>query len=86
MPEIPQPDADTPIINSEGKMEDAFQAWVSRMTNLDLIVGTGTPEGVIEATVGREYLDQTGSVGAIKYIKQLADDGSGNKAKGWVAI
>ena len=85
MPDIPIPDASTPIVNESGAMNDHFQIWVSRMTNLDLIVGTGSPEGVIEATVGREYMDDAGSVGAVKFIKQLADIG-GDRTMGWVAI
>lgn len=85
MPEIPVPDANTPVVDSNGLMNDAFQIWVSRMTSLDLLVGTGSPEGAIEAIVGREYLDQTGAAGAVKFIKQLADIG-GDKSQGWVAI
>lgn len=84
MPDIPIPDADTPITR-EGKMEDTFQIWVRRMTDLDLIIGTGSPEGVIEATVGRTYQDNTGGAGAVRYAKQLADIG-GDKSLGWVAI
>ena len=55
------------------------------MTRLDLIIGTGSPEGVIEATVGREYMDDTGLAGAVKFIKQLPDIG-GDRTKGWVAV
>jgi len=85
MPEIPIPDASAPIVNEDGAMNDIFQIWVTRMTNLDLIVGTGTPEGVIEATVGREYMDDAGLAGAVKFIKQLSDI-AGDKTKGWVAV
>ena len=85
MPEIAQPDADTPITAENGIMSDSFQRWVNQMTGLDLIVGTGSPEGVIEATVGREYMDDAGLAGAVKFIKQLPDIG-GDRTKGWVAI
>lgn len=85
MPEIPTPDADSPIVDKRGVMTDAFQIWVTRMTGLDLIVGTGSPEGVIPAEVGRDYLDQTGLAGAVKFTKQLADIG-GDRTQGWVAI
>ncbi len=85
MPDIPQPSSNTPIVNKDGVMEDVFQRWVTQITNNDLIVGTGSPEGVIEATVGREYLDDTGSTGAVKFIKQLPDIG-GDRTQGWVAI
>lgn len=84
MPDIPTPDARIAITES-GVMTDAFQRWVSDMTRLDLIVGTGSPEGVIEANVGREYLDDTGAAGAVKFIKQLPDI-AGDRTMGWVAI
>ena len=85
MPNIVEPDAGSPIIDVEGRMTDEFQRYINQMTKLDLIVGTGSPEGVIEATVGREYLDDAGLVGAVKFIKQLADIG-GDRTQGWVAI
>jgi len=85
MPEITVPDAETRIVNEDGSMTEEFQRWVTQMTNLDLIVGTGSPEGVIAAVVGREYLDEAGAAGAVKYIKQLADIG-GDRTQGWVAV
>ena len=85
MPSIPTPESRMPIVDENGVMTDAFQRWVSEMTRLDLIIGTGSPEGVIETNVGREYLDDTGGAGAVKYIKQLADIG-GDRKMGWVAI
>ena len=86
MPLIPSLDANTAIVNEDGTMTDVFQRWMKQVTDLDLIVGTGSPEGVIEANVGREYLDDTGLAGAVKYIKQEPDDGAGDKTIGWVAV
>ncbi len=85
MPNIPNPDSLMPITDSDGVMTDVFQIWVTRVTNLDLIIGTGSPEGVITAEVGREYLDDAGLAGAVKFIKQKADI-AGDRSKGWVAI
>lgn len=85
MPNITPLDARDPIVNKDGAMSDPFQRWMTQITSNDLLVGTGSPEGVIEATVGREYLDTTGLTGAVKYIKQLADIG-GDRKQGWVAI
>lgn len=85
MSEIAEPDANTPITDGNGVMSDPFQRWVNQVTRLDLIVGTGSPEGVIEAQIGREYMDDTGLAGAVKFIKQLPDIG-GNRTLGWVAI
>ena len=85
LPSIPTPESNFPITNPNGTMTDEFQRWVSQMTRLDLIVGTGSPEGVIGAQVGREYMDDAGLAGAVKFIKQLADIG-GDKSQGWVAV
>ena len=85
MPDIVQPDADAQIVNTSGRMTDEMQVWANQVTALDLLIGTGSPEGVIEATVGREYMDDSGAPGAVKFIKQLADIG-GDRTQGWVAI
>ena len=85
MAEIPVPDANLSIVDANGVATDVFQRWLTEITNLDLIIGTGSPEGVIEANVGREYLDDAGLVGAVKFIKQLADI-AGDRTKGWVAV
>lgn len=85
MPDIVPIDSNTPITNDDGMMSDVFQRWMSQVTRNDLIVGTGSPEGVIDALVGREYLDDTGLAGAVKFIKQLPDIG-GDRTQGWVAI
>ena len=85
MPSIPTPSFDLPIVDKEGMMTDAFQRWITQMTNLDLIVGTGTPEGAVEAFVGREYMDDVGTTGSIKYIKRDSDI-AGDKTKGWILV
>ena len=51
-----------------------------------LIIDTGSPEGVIEAEQGARYMDDTGTTGNILYIKRDADDGAGDKSKGWILI
>ena len=79
------PDANRPILNEDGTMGDAFRTWVNTITRESLIIGTGTPEDVIDAIQGREYMDTNGASGAVKYIKRDADIG-GNTKKGWIAI
>ncbi len=85
MPEIPTLDPAESIVNEAGEMTEVFQKWALQITNLDLIVGTGSPEGNITAQVGREYLDDAGTAGAVKFIKQKAEL-LGDRAKGWVAV
>ena len=85
MPEIPNPDASTPIVDENGVMTDAFQRLINQLIRLDLIVGTGSPETVIPATVGRLYMDDSGSSGSLLYQKKLADIG-GDDTQGWIAV
>ena len=82
MPDITPIDANTPIVTVSGVMSDVFQRWMSQVTRNDLLIGTGSPEGVIEAIVGRQYLDTTGASGATQYIKKLPHIG-GDKTQGW---
>lgn len=85
MPSIVPPAAFDSIVDKDGVMTPEFQRWVEQITNNDLIIGTGSPEGVIEATVGREYMDDAGATGSIKYIKRDADI-AGDRTKGWIAV
>src|SRR5690349_4343990 len=45
------------------------------------LTGTGSPENVVTATIGTEYIDTTATNGAIKWIKVT---GSGNT--GWKVL
>jgi hypothetical protein len=49
------------------------------------IVGSGSPEGVVEARQYSLYIDSTGSTGSIEYRKMLPDIG-GNTKQGWIAV
>lgn len=44
------------------------------------IIGTGSPEGEIEAPVGKLYLDKDGGTSTVLYVKE-----SGTGKTGWVA-
>lgn len=74
------------IVGDDGMLpSDRMLDWMSQITDLDIIIGTGSPEGVVIARQGREYMDDAGSAGAIKYIKKLADIG-GDRSQGWILI
>lgn len=62
-----------------------LQLFSEECARLAPIIGTGSPEDIHEAQVGREYLNTIGAPGAVKYAKVLADIG-GNRKMGWVAI
>jgi hypothetical protein len=85
MPEIPEPNRSIPIVQQDGTPTDSFAYWLTLVTRTDIIVGTGSPEGVVEATIGQEYMDSSGTAGSIKYIKRDADI-AGDRTKGWILI
>ena len=79
-------DPSIPLVWSQSGMANTFfNVWIKQVTDRGLLIGTGSPEGVIEAQQGVEYLDETGTAGAVKYIKQSAAV-AGDRTKGWVAI
>ena len=85
MPEFNPPNSNNSVVDGSGKMLQAFRAWVQSMTRESTIVGSGSPEGAIEASQYREYVDSAGSTGSIKYIKMSSEIG-GDTSKGWVLI
>lgn len=75
---------DRPIIEDDGTLTLQSRTYFRTLTNQALIVGTGSPEGVIEAEIGSSYMDDAGLAGAILYVKRDADDGAGDKTIGWI--
>lgn len=73
------------ILGRDGRPSIDFSLWVERVTVDSLITGTGSPEGVVPSAAGREYMDENGTAGAIKYIKRV-NSVAGDKALGWVLI
>jgi len=85
LPNIPVPVLNFPIVDKGGIPAADFARWITQVTNNDIIIGTGSPEGVVDATVGRQYMDDSGSAGSILYIKKLADIG-GDITQGWILV
>jgi len=83
------PNSDRPIIDPDLTMFYLFREWTRFITDevnsRSLLFGTGSPDGVVEAVKGREYMDESGTAGAIKYIKKF-DDVAGDKTLGWILI
>lgn len=82
---IVQPSSERPLLKEDGSPGVQFNNWLRLVTETSLIIGQGSPEGVVEASQGSEYMDELGIAGAIKYIKKTADIG-GDKTLGWVLI
>ena len=80
-----QPSSDRPLLKEDGSPAVQFNSWLKILTDRDLIIGTGSPETVVEANQGTTYMDDAGTAGAILYIKRDADI-SGDKTQGWILV
>lgn len=82
---ISPPSGSQAIVDSEGRMQPAFRTFTVKVAKLGIFIGTGSPENVVAAEQGQEYMDDAGVAGAIKYVKRDADIG-GDTTKGWVLV
>lgn len=71
-----------PIIRADGTMSDAFRTHMQLVSRAVKIVGTGSPEGVLEAPQYSEYIDETVPAVPVRYLKMLTDIGGDGK-QGW---
>ena len=71
-----------PVVDDQGRPTQRLQLFSEELVNMQLIIGTGSPEGIYQARQGREYMDTDGIPGTIKYIKLLPDIG-GDRSLGW---
>ncbi|MCK5616865.1 hypothetical protein KAR91_84165 [Candidatus Pacearchaeota archaeon] len=85
MPDIVPINANNGIVDSLGKITQTFRTWTNAVTRESVIVGEGSPEGIISASLHREYVDANGVTGTIKYIKMSSEIG-GDTKKGWVLM
>ena len=80
---VVQPSSDRPISKEDGSPSVQLNTWLKVITDRALIIGAGSPEGIVEASQGALYMDDAGVAGAITYIKRDADVG-GDKTQGWI--
>ena len=73
------------IVDESGRQTQEFNDWINSVNRQLIIIGTGSPEGVVTATIGQEYMDDAGTAGSIKYIKRDASI-AGDLSKGWILI
>lgn len=82
---ISPPTAERPIVENDGSQSLQMRTWSKIITDRSIIIGTGSPESVIEATQGSIYMDDAGTAGNIVYIKRDGDIG-GDVTQGWILI
>lgn len=73
------------VVDSNGRPTQDLNLFSEAVSKLPILVGEGSPEGVVEAEQTRLYMDSTGASGSILYIKSVGDVG-GAKALGWIAV
>ena len=82
--------ASRPIVNERGEQTAEMQRWVQVVSERALIIGSGAPDGVVEAQQGAEYMDEDGALGNVFYLKQKefveSPPGTPNRTLGWVLI
>ena len=69
----------TSIVDSNGKPTVAFFTLIEALTNLEIIDGEGTPEGVINARFKSLFID---TITSNLYIKTTQDSSN----TGWVLV
>ncbi len=77
---------DRPVVESDGSLTIESRTSFRQVFDRLLIIGKGSPEGVVPAGQGSSYMDEDGALGNVFYIKQKDADGFGNKANEWKLI
>lgn len=85
MMEQPKLNAAQPIVLEDGTMAQAFRTVMQTLMQQVPIVGTGSPEGVVEALQYSVYVDETTPATPVTYRKMQAHIG-GDRTKGWAAV
>lgn len=82
---IVPPNQGQPIVDATGRMTQPYRSWTQLVSRLDVLTGTGSPEGVVRAPTRTLYMDDAGTAGAILYIKRDADI-AGDPTQGWILV
>lgn len=81
----PRLNAAQPIVQPDGTMAQPFRQFTQDASLSIPIVGSGSPEGVVEARQYSLYINSIGTTGSIEYRKMQPEIG-GDVTKGWVAV
>jgi len=74
------------IVDENGDTTSEMLIWIDTLTNLQILTGTGSPEGIFKSLPTRFYMDTAGTAGNILYVKRDADDGAGDDRFGWILV
>ena len=71
------------IVTTAGSMLINFKTWTQQVSNLSILEGTGSPEGIESARRSRQYHDLDGTTGTSIYLKKF-DSVGGDDKLGWI--
>ena len=73
------------LFTEDGKLTERSWKLLRQLVQLQILTGSGSPEGVVEAKILTLYMDTAGTAGNILYIKRDADI-SGDRSQGWILV
>ena len=79
------PNQGSPIVDETGRMQHVFRSWTQGVSRLQVLDGSGSPEGVVNAPQKTLYMDTAGTAGNILYIKRDKEV-AGDATKGWILV
>ena len=86
MPQVqPRLNFSFPLVDAQGYASDAFREWATRVSRSVPIVGTGSPEGVVDAAQYSWYIDETTPSTPVVYVKMQTAI-AGDPLQGWAVI
>ena len=74
-----------PLVEENRTMTQQTRSFMNAVARLSLLTGSGSPEGVLDATAERLYMDTTGVAGSVLYIKQV-DSIARDTTLGWILV
>jgi hypothetical protein len=79
------PNQGQPIVDAAGIMSQVFRSWTQGVSRLEILSGSGSPEGVVNAPQKTLYMNTAGTAGSILYIKRDTNV-SGDPKQGWILV
>lgn len=71
-----------PIVYENGTMQEPFRQFLVKLGEASAIVGTGSPEGVLDAPQYTLYIDEAVPLVPVSYRKMLPSV-AGDTKQGW---
>lgn len=73
------------LVDSDGNATDAMRRWMILTSDNSVAVGSGSPEGVLDAPQYTLYIDETDPENPVQYRKMLVSKNN-DRSAGWVQL